>query len=40
MRADADLAETLNRMRDGHVDSLLITTPEGVLLGVLRPPRG
>jgi CBS domain-containing protein len=36
VRADAPLDETLNRMATRHVTSLLITTPEGVLLGELR----
>jgi len=36
VRADAPLAETLNRMAKRHVASLLITTAEGVLLGELR----
>jgi CBS domain-containing protein len=36
VRADADLADTLARMERRHVTSLLVTTPEGVLLGELR----
>jgi CBS domain-containing protein len=36
VRADAPLDETLARMARRHVASLLITTPEGVLLGELR----
>ncbi len=35
VRADAALDETLARMAKRHVTSLLITTPEGVLLGEL-----
>jgi CBS domain-containing protein len=39
IRADADLDETLVHMRKRHIDSLLVTTPDGVLLGeLLRPP--
>jgi len=37
-RADADLTETLARMSSRHVTSLLITNPDGVLLGELRHP--
>jgi len=36
IRADAPLDETLARMASRHVTSLLVTTPEGVLLGELR----
>src|SRR5262249_61192759 len=36
VRADADLEETLARMERRRVTSLLITTPEGTLLGELR----
>jgi len=36
VRTDADLADTLARMERRHVTSLLVTTPEGVLLGELR----
>ena len=36
VRADADLAETLARMSSRHVSALLITDPDGVLLGELR----
>lgn len=36
IRADAPLDETLARMSARHVTSLLVTTPEGVLLGELR----
>ena len=35
IRADADLAETTERMRQRRVSSLIVTTPEGVLLGVM-----
>ncbi len=38
VRADADLAETLTRMNNRHVTALLVTDPDGVLLGELRPP--
>lgn len=37
-RADADLTETLARMTSRHVTSLVITNPDGVLLGELRHP--
>jgi Mg/Co/Ni transporter MgtE len=36
VRADADLRETTERMRARNVTSLLVTTPDGVLLGLLR----
>jgi CBS domain-containing protein len=36
VRAHEDLAETLERMARHHVASLLVTTPEGVLLGELK----
>jgi hypothetical protein len=35
VRANADLAETQGRMRRHDVDSLFVTTPEGLLLGEL-----
>ncbi|MHB8467808.1 MAG: CBS domain-containing protein [Acidimicrobiales bacterium] len=35
VRADADLAQTIERMRGRHVTSLIVSTPEGVLLGVV-----
>lgn len=38
VRADADLAESLTRMASRHVTSLVITNPDGVLLGELRHP--
>jgi CBS domain-containing protein len=36
VRADAPLAETTQRMKDRKVPSLIISDPDGVLLGVLR----
>lgn len=39
IRAHEDLAATLARMADRHVDVLLVTTPEGRLLGAVRRPR-
>jgi CBS domain-containing protein len=38
IRAHDDLAETRARMTDRHVAVLLVTTPEGTLLGALRAP--
>lgn len=38
IRADADVAETRERMRKRHVSHLLVSTPDGVLLGVLELP--
>ena len=35
-RADAPLVETIQRMKDRRAASLIISTPDGVLLGVLR----
>lgn len=35
VRADANLADTLDRMRTRSVTSIVVTTPEGVLLGVV-----
>jgi predicted transcriptional regulator len=35
IRADADLAETLERMTARNVTSLIVSTPDGVLLGAL-----
>ena len=35
IRADADLAETVERMKNRHVESLIVSTPDGLLLGVL-----
>src|SRR5882672_6312660 len=35
IRADADLAETIARMTRRNVNSLIVSTPDGVLLGVL-----
>ncbi|SRR6266851_516528 len=39
IRANDELAPTLARMAERHVAVLLITTPEGTLLGALRAPR-
>ena len=39
IRANDDLASTIARMADRHVAVLLVTTPEGRLLGALRPPQ-
>ena len=36
VRADADLAKTLDRMNIRRTRSLLVTTPDGLLLGELR----
>jgi CBS domain-containing protein len=36
VRADADLRETAERMHARNVRSLIVTTPDGVLLGLLR----
>jgi CBS domain-containing protein len=36
IRAHEDLAATLTRMAERHVDVLLVTTPEGELLGAVR----
>jgi CBS domain-containing protein len=36
IRPHEELASTLARMADHHVAVLLVTTPEGVLLGALR----
>jgi CBS domain-containing protein len=38
IRANDDLASTLARMAERHVAVLLVTTPEGELLGAVRPP--
>jgi len=38
IRPHDDLASTLARMADHHVAVLLVTTPEGTLLGALRAP--
>jgi hypothetical protein len=35
VRADADLARTTDRMRDRGVPTLIVSTPDGVLLGVV-----
>jgi len=35
VRADADLAATLERMRARSVRNIIVTTPEGILLGVV-----
>jgi Mg/Co/Ni transporter MgtE len=39
IRAHEDLAATLARMADRHVVVLLVTTPEGMLLGAVRSPQ-
>jgi hypothetical protein len=39
IRAHDDLAATLARMAHRRVDVLLVTTPEGKLLGAVRAPR-
>jgi hypothetical protein len=39
IRAHEDLAATLARMADRHVAVLLVTTPEGLLLGAVRSSR-
>jgi predicted transcriptional regulator len=36
VRADADLTETSERMNQRQVRTLIVSTPEGMLLGVLR----
>ena len=36
IRADADLVEMRQRMADRHVSSLIVSTPEGRLLGAIR----
>jgi CBS domain-containing protein len=36
VRADADLGQTTERMHAHRVRSLIVTTPDGVLLGLLR----
>jgi CBS domain-containing protein len=38
VRADAPLAETTQRMKDRQAASLIISDPDGVLLGLLRRP--
>ncbi|HSS11061.1 MAG TPA: CBS domain-containing protein [Acidimicrobiales bacterium] len=35
VRADAPLAETLQRMKNRNVDSLIVSAPDGVLLGMV-----
>jgi CBS domain-containing protein len=40
VRADADLGETRARMQRRGVTSLLVTTPEGILLGELTASDG
>ena len=35
IRADADLAETRERLRRRHIPDILVTTPEGELLGAV-----
>ena len=36
VHADAVLDITLQRLADGHVETVIVSTPDGVLLGVLR----
>jgi CBS domain-containing protein len=38
VRADEDLAQTIHRLHERNAHSVLVTTPEGVLLGELRVP--
>jgi hypothetical protein len=38
IRANDELASTLARMAERHVPVLLVTTPEGTLLGAVRAP--
>ena len=38
VRADEDLAKTWERMAARNVKSILVTTPDGVLLGVVHAP--
>jgi|SRR5579862_9492822 len=40
IRADADPAETFERMRRHGATSLIVSTPEGVLLGVVHATEG
>jgi rhodanese-related sulfurtransferase len=40
VRADAQLAETTERMRSRHATSLIVSNPDGVLLGLLRLDSG
>lgn len=35
VRADADLGETVDRMKSREVESLIVSTPDGLLLGAL-----
>jgi hypothetical protein len=37
VRGDAPVAETVERMRTRGAASLIVSTPEGVLLGLLAP---
>jgi CBS domain-containing protein len=37
IRADANIVEMRQRMADRHVSSLIVSTPEGRLLGAIRP---
>jgi CBS domain-containing protein len=39
VRADADVGETTARMRARRVRSLVVTNPDGVLLGLFRAPQ-
>ncbi len=36
VRADADVRQTLERLRDRRIPDIIVTTPDGELLGVLR----
>jgi hypothetical protein len=38
VRPDADLGETIAHMRARRVRSLVVTNPDGALLGLLRDP--
>lgn len=39
VRADADLTETIERMEQRGVKSLIVSTPDGTLLGTLQTPQ-
>jgi CBS domain-containing protein len=36
IRADADVAKTIERMRRRRASSLIVSDPDGVLLGIVR----
>ncbi len=36
VRADADVRRTVERLRDRRIPDIIVTTPDGELLGVLR----